>query len=115
MSHHHKHCNHGHHDECCSHEHDSCCHEETEHHHHHDEGHEHCDFAKKLLELADEAWMEVLRDKIKANIVASSGANLDRLAKLVSESNGHRWKSKLANKKSCDDYQQKIADFFKHE
>lgn len=114
----HKHCHH-HHNECCSHEgghheaheHEECCHAHHECQHHG----EHEGFADQLLELADEAWMEVLKDKIKENISANSGANLDRLAKLVSESNNHRWKNKLSKKKSCEEYKEKIADFFMHE
>ncbi len=85
----------------------SCCHQ--------DECHEHGSFAKELLELADEAWMEVLKEKIKENIKSGIGKNLDELAKLVSEANHSRWKHKMCKEKSCDSFECKIDEFFKRE
>lgn len=101
MSHDHHH----EHDSCCSsdhHEH-SCCHE----HHHQD------DFAHQLLELADEAWMEVLKEKIKDNIRQHNGPHLDALAKLVSETNNNRWKGKLGLQNTVEDFKEKLNNTFK--
>ena len=114
MSHHH-HC-HGHHHHGCCEEHECgcCCH----HHHHSDECHEHHDqgdFASQLLQLADEAWMEVLKEKIKAQVIKGSGAHLDKLAKLVADGNKDRWRLKLGAQKGCDDFHEKVAEFFRHE
>lgn len=109
MSHHHHHhcddhsCCHGdHHDSCCSHHHDdSCCHD-----------HEQDDFAQELLLLADEAWMELLKEKIKDQIQASSGKHMDKLAKLISTSNGERWKDKMEIQKTKRNFRSQINDFF---
>lgn len=108
MSHCHEH-DHNHHCGCsCSccrshqHEEQSCCEGK--------DGHE--DFASHLLSLADEAWMELLKDKIKENILSSSGAQLDQLAKTVAESNGARWKNKLAMKHNACDFKDKIRQLF---
>lgn len=95
-----------------------CCHQgdkECSHHHHHGEchHHHHGDFAHQLLEMADDAWMEVLRDKIKQEIIKSSGDHLDKLAKIVSDSNKERWKHKLADQKGCHDFEDKVAEFFR--
>jgi hypothetical protein len=67
-----------------------------------------------MLEMADEAWMEVLKDKIKQEIISSHGANLDKLAKIVSESNSCRWKHKMALQNSCHEYEAKLADHFSY-
>lgn len=91
---------------CCEHEHE----EHGHHHHHHHEG----EFAEELLEMADVAWMEVLKEKIKQQIIASSGEHLDNLAKLVSDANKERWKHKLSSHKVCQDYRQKLGEFFSH-
>lgn len=104
------------HGECCSsHGHDGhcscCCHKECHEHHATDE---HKDFAHQLIDLADQAWMEVLKDKVKAQIVSSSGPHLDQLAKLVSEANKSRWESKMALEKNAEEYRDKLADFFRH-
>lgn len=109
MSHHHS-------DSCCSggkcscpcHQGQSCCgHDHA--HHHEDE----CGFSKKLIELADEAWMCLLKEKIKAQIASTSGANLDKLAKIVSDANHARWKSKLAGKTEKENFEDQISEFFK--
>lgn len=103
--HHHQH----HHEGCCS-SHSSChkesCHAER------DLEHLKCEFSKMLLLLADEAWTEVLKEKIKAHIEAAVGKHLDQLAKVVSDSNHERWKNKMANKKVFYDYEEKVADLF---
>ncbi len=102
----------------------SCCHED-EHHHHHHHGHdeccshsheehceEHSDFACDLLELADEAWMCLLKDKIKEQILATNGKHLDELAKLVTESNHSRWKLKMAKKANVEAFREKLHVLF---
>ena len=105
-------------DHCGSHEH------EHHHHHHGSEGcgccchsheedcHEHGDFASDLLELADEAWMCLLKDKIKEQILATNGKQIEELAKLVSDSNNSRWKLKMAKQNTVEDFRNKVHDFF---
>jgi hypothetical protein len=108
MSHCHCHC-HDHSDEHCG----ECC---SSHHHHHDEccgdgRHHEASGSEAFLELADEAWMEVLKDKIKAHILAND-TKMDELAKIISEANHARWKMKMAGKHGCDDFKQKLHDYF---
>jgi hypothetical protein len=111
MKHHECH-THGDHQCCCSsHSHSgNCCHE----HHSHDcqEGHDHQDFAHRLIELADHAWMEVLQEKIKEQIIQTHGKHLDELAKLVADSNHERWNYKMAVDKSCKSFKERLKDFF---
>lgn len=110
MSHHHHHCCHGEGECCCHHDHhhDSCCHESSC-----CESDEHPqDFAGELLELADAAWMELLKDKIKEQIEASSGKHLDQLAKLVTSSNKVRWENKMASKRVSSEFREKLCDYF---
>lgn len=99
MSHDHHH----HHGECCDHthhHHDECCHHD--HHHCHDKQSK---YSEELLELADEAWMEVLKEKIKDQIRSKSSQHLDALAKLVSESNHSRWIHKMEGKSNREDFE----------
>jgi hypothetical protein len=104
MSHHHHHC-------CCCAESCPCCHEGDHHHHEHEHEH-HEEFAPQLLELADQAWMDLLKEKIKAQIEAANGGQLDQLAKLIAESNNLRWKHKLAGQKVSNSYKEKLSNFF---
>lgn len=111
QEHHHEHeccglCHDGHHQhhhgECSSHE--SCCggiHGDKEH-----------NFAHELIQLADIAWMELLKEKIKANIAKSSGSHLDELAKVVAETNHIRWQNKMAKQKNIDNFGEKLHSIF---
>lgn len=74
-------------------------------------GEKSCDYSKKFLELADQAWMEVLKEKIKEQIKSSS-KNLDELARIVTEANHERWKKKMDAKGSCASFEEKLCDFF---
>ena len=114
MHHHHHHCccsegqceTHGHaYGECCSHDQGSCHSDCSE-----PQGQK--DFAAQLLDLADHAWMEVLKEKIKDQIKSAHGKHLDQLARIVAESNQMRWQNKMAAKKVCNDFHSKIHEFF---
>lgn len=109
-----EHCHHDHDDHCCHHDHHcheeeaSCCsHDHHCHHHHHET------FSEQLIQIADEAWMEVLKEKMKAQIEAQSGKHLDKLAKLVTEENENRWHDKTKNTNHVHEFRDKISAFFK--
>lgn len=70
------------------------------------------DFAKVLQCVADEAWMEVLKAKIKHHIENHSGHHLNELAAIVAEANSERWKHKIGIKKSQQEFRDKLAAFF---
>ncbi len=107
QSHSHKHGSCGHQQqECCD---SSCkcsCHKECD---------DHCDFSKQLLQMADDAWMCVLKEKIREHVKASCDKHLDELAKIVAEANGGRWKRKLSGQKACDDFEEKVHNFFQRD
>ena len=69
-----------------------------------------CDVPEKLLCLADEAWREVVKDKIKREIEKTAGAKLDALAKLVAETNHRRWSHLIEGKQKCDEYKQQVKE-----
>jgi hypothetical protein len=111
MSDHH---HHHHDDECCAHEH-SCCHEHEHEHsccHEHEHEHNQEDFAHQLIELADEAWMELLFEKLKEQIKVTNGAQMDKLAKLVSDANHNRWQHKMGLNKNAQDFKEHLQAFF---
>ncbi|CAM2876854.1 Uncharacterised protein [Legionella steigerwaltii] len=95
-----------------------CHYMHEEHHHEHDHCH-HGDHAHGeemeahyFLELADEAWEEVLKEKIKALILKNQGARLDKLAKIVAEGNHQRWKHRMEEKQGYTDFMEEICKFF---
>lgn len=97
-------------DSCCGEDscHEGTCHDECKHHHHHENHEEECNFGKELLNLADKAWMKVLEEKIKEKIIATNGARMDKLAEFIAQSNNARWKGKMAAKKACADFKEKL-------
>ena len=96
-SHHHHH-HHGH----CHEENGCCCHDECDEHHHHGK------FSRELLELADEAWMEVLKEEIVNEIRKTSGDHIKKMAKLVNETNHERWKELMAERKGLAEFEDKL-------
>lgn len=70
-----------------------------------------CNYASKFLELADCAWMEVLKEKIKEHI-QSNAQHMDELARMISEANRERWQKKMENKQCCGNFEEKINEFF---
>lgn len=73
--------------------------------------HSSCDKGKAFLDLADEAWMEVLKEKIKEHIRAND-KHIQELAVIVSEANHARWKRKMEKEKCSQSYEEKLADLF---
>lgn len=82
----------------------------SKHHLHHDsEGHCHC--VEKFLELADEAWKELLVEKIKEKILTKKGEHLEKLAEIISTANGERWKHKIGAKTNVNEFKDKLKEF----
>ncbi|HXW53148.1 MAG TPA: hypothetical protein VEL47_03475 [Myxococcota bacterium] len=65
-----------------------------------------------FLELADCAWMEVLKEKIKEQILATDKERLTELAKIIAEGNQQRWKTKMSKKHHCHEFEEKLCAFF---
>ena len=98
--------------DCCSHQ-EKCscpCHAKHEEACHSEDRHE--DMSGWFLEVADCAWKEVLKDKIKEYIVATQNDRMKELAQIIAEGNNHRWKNKMEKKQGCKEFQEKLCDYF---
>ncbi len=71
-----------------------------------------CKIPEKLLALADQAWEEVVKEKIKQQIIASDGEKLDKLVQIVAQANAERWAHRIQGKARCDEYKSKLKEFF---
>lgn len=97
---------HSNHEKCC------CpCHQKQEEETCHGED-QHEDHTEWFLEIADAAWTEVLKDKIKEHILTTQNDRMTELAKIVSEGNSSRWKLKMEQENSIEDFQENICRFF---
>lgn len=63
---------------------------------------------ERLLAVADMAWLEVLKEKIKQNILASDH-RIDAIAKIVGESNREYWQLEMAKAKIDEKYECKLS------
>lgn len=70
-----------------------------------------CNYAQKFLELADCAWMELLKEKIKEHIQANA-KNMDELARMIAEANHERWKKKMECNQCSGGFENKLSEFF---
>lgn len=71
-----------------------------------------CHCAEKFLCIADEAWKEILKEKIKAKILEKKGDHMDKLAEIVATANGEKWKHIISAKMKCDEFKNSLKDFF---
>lgn len=67
-------------------------------------------YSDQLVRLADEAWMEVLKEKIKDEIRQNGGDQIAQLAKLVSSANHARWRDKMQSKRDHDDFENNLKN-----
>jgi hypothetical protein len=105
-----KSCSEGHHGHSAS-DCGCCCHKQCGCPCHHKQK-----YADQLIEIADEAWMEVLKEKIKDEIRKKSGDHLTQMAQLVNESNHKRWVDKIDERKNAENFDDRLRDLlFKHQ
>jgi len=78
----------------------------------HDHEHDGDHHVEKLLELADEAWLEVVKDKLKEQVLKYSGKHIEELAQIVGEGNHLRWKEHLETKKNDEEFEERLRNFF---
>lgn len=71
-----------------------------------------CCYSEEMLKLADKAWMEVLKEKMKAEIEKVEGAELEELAKIVGKANGEKWKNRISAKMQKEEYQDSLKEYF---
>lgn len=65
-----------------------------------------CDMPEKSLVLADEAWMELLKEKIKVEIEKANGPHMDKIAKLVADANCAKWGNMIKTNARCNEYKE---------
>lgn len=71
-----------------------------------------CTCSEDFLKLADEAWMEVLKEKIKAEIKKEKDCELNKLAEIIAKANCEKWKHKIGLKMKNEEYKNEIKEFF---
>lgn len=70
------------------------------------------DCRENFYEVADEAWVEVLKEKIKTKILQYKGDHMEKLAEMIAKANGERWKNKISGKMKNEEFKEKLKEFF---
>lgn len=71
-----------------------------------------CCCSEKFLKLADEAWMEVLKEKIKDEIRKEKECGLIKLAEIIAKANSEKWKHKIGLKMKRENYKDTLKEYF---
>lgn len=73
-----------------------------------------CCCGSDFLILADDAYMELLKERIKEEIQKHKGEEINKLAEIISKANGKRWKYKIKTKLNKEDYKEDLMKYFEH-
>lgn len=68
-----------------------------------------CQMTDRMLVMADEAWFELLKDKMKADLQKSCGDKLTKLAGFVTAANNERWSAMINGKAQCERFKSELA------
>ena len=71
-----------------------------------------CDWSEKFLMFADEAWKEVLKEKIKTIIEKEHGDHLEKLAEILAKANKEKWEYKITAKMKHKEYKETLKEYF---
>ena len=85
---------------CCEGKSDSCCCNEC--------CGEGMDMGKMMMQLANEAWSELMKEKMKAAYQKSIGNKMDKIAAVGVEACIGYWNSKAKEKASCAEFEEKL-------
>jgi len=67
-----------------------------------------CDMIRHMEKLANQAWEELFKEKIKKHYEKSIGQKMDVNAQIVAERAIHVWKNKMATKEAKKEYENKL-------
>ena len=75
-----------------------------------------CSFEQELKDcafqkLANQAWKDVLVEKIKHCLIEEKGEQIERLAKILAKENIQKWKYKLAQKNVQKNFEREVENY----
>ena len=63
--------------------------------------------------IANDAWAELLKDKIKEQFEIKTGQKMDKIAEVAADASIEYWKHKIQAKEACKEYEHKLFDVIK--
>jgi hypothetical protein len=74
-----------------------------------------CDAIRHMEKLANQAWDELFKEKVKKHYEENIGKKMDENAEIVAERAIHIWKNKMANREAKKEYEHKLFAAMKGE
>jgi hypothetical protein len=75
--------------------------------------HHQTSYTEELLDIADEAWHEILKENIKEEIRKHSGDHIAKLAVLVAKANHDLWKDTIDQKEKREEFEENLDKYFR--
>jgi len=69
-----------------------------------------CDMTAHLFDLANQAWEELLKEKIKKVYEKKLGEHLNKTAQVAADGCADYWQSKIQEKTKCKEFQEKVKE-----
>ena len=67
-----------------------------------------CNVIRYMESLADQAWSELFKEKVKSHYEKAIGEKMDQYAEIVANQSVEEWKRKIENKEIKKDYEYKL-------
>lgn len=72
-----------------------------------------CEKTEMLFRLANKAWDELMREKMKKEWEKSMGPHMDKMAKVATEAAGKYWQNKMEAKENVHMFMNKVHEAHK--
>ena len=71
-----------------------------------------CKPEEKFMMIAKEAWKELLKEKIKAEIEKNEKEHLEKLAAMTARASKDKWQHKMEAKMCYEEYRNELREFY---
>lgn len=71
-----------------------------------------CEMSKMIFDLANDAWAELMKEKMKAHYEKAIGTRMDKVALVGVEGAIAYWEAQMSNKAKCAEFQDKLKKVF---
>jgi len=71
-----------------------------------------CDMAKEMMNLANQAWAELMKEKMKKEFEKVNGERMNKIAAVGVAGCNDFWQHKMQAKAGCADFSEKLKQAF---
>lgn len=74
-----------------------------------------CEMTDEMMCLANQAWADLMKEKMKVHFEKINGPKMDKVAKVCVEMCMGYWQHKMSGKAQCEEHKEKIKNAFMSE